>query len=172
VRVERAGDIVASLDPCACIWHIAKIVRSLVARAGSLLARRMARVLAVSTILVHLAGTVGIYLHFAVVAHERCPLHGELVHRGHGGLIADSPPLVPESGRSTVERGCAGADESHDDCSLATALRRRAVEPVARVTQPVSAARRHSRSPSLSSPLARRRDVYRVAPKTSPPRAA
>jgi hypothetical protein len=45
--------------------------------------------LAILAVLVHLAGTVGGSLHFAPVAHERCPLHGELVHAsGRGSASA------------------------------------------------------------------------------------
>lgn len=135
-------------------------------------ARGAAPLLALAAILVHLGGTVGGYLHFALVAHEKCPEHGELVHaqpggEGHGAHAAPRP-----DGRRTldsVERSDRRSEESHDACELTAALRERVVEPGS------SSSGRADLPPSRRAPVAAAIDVdagradYRVAPKTSPP---
>ena len=133
------------------------------------MARRAGPVLALAAILVHLGGTVGAYLHFALVTHEVCPEHGELVHDGSDRT---APRPVRADGVASYERGTSRSDDGHDLCTLTAALRQRAI-------QPTSADTGHSEPPP-AQPLARslatqpepRLAGYRLAPKTSPPQHA
>jgi hypothetical protein len=77
-------------------------------------------------VLVHLVGVLGAYVHFALVDHERCPEHGELIH-SQGSAFEVSPivrawsvdtgPATP-----TFERG-ASSEHEHDQCSVSCAHR-------------------------------------------------
>jgi hypothetical protein len=150
-------------------------VRSRTAKGSANLARRAAPSLALLLVLVHLGGTVGSHLHFALVEHERCPEHGELIHAATGqdgskhgaahvdgavGRVSADASLLPDRGMS---------HEGHDPCALTTALRERATAPepaVSAVSQPPPV----GALPSVDD----HRDFaaragYRVAPKTSPP---
>jgi hypothetical protein len=151
-------------------------VRSRTAKGNAKLARRAAP-LALLLVLVHLGGTVGGYLHFALIEHERCPEHGELIHAptepvasGHGDAHRDAgsaaSPDTSSDASLLPSRGL--SDGSHDPCALTTALRERAAAPepgVSSVSQPLVGG-----LPSLDD----HRDFaaragYRLAPKTSPP---
>ena len=102
-------------------------------------------------------------IHVALVRHERCAEHGEVVHRGHAE--ADSLALrapVPV-GNHVVESS--HTEQSHDHCGVATERRHQSYGQPAQSTAPGV--------PDVQpSPLALLADtvaVYRRAPKTSPP---
>lgn len=134
-------------------------------------ARRVAPLLAVATILVHLGGTVGAYLHFAVVAHERCPEHGELVHEAPGHNSA--APRAPHAGDGpSYEQGGGATEDSHDLCTLTAALTQRAIESAPAVGVRAQPPRSLQAPRARTVPLAGARAGYRVAPKTSPPHRA
>jgi hypothetical protein len=147
-------------------------VRDSIARARLGLAGRIAPLLALPVILVHLAGTVGADLHFALVDHERCPLHGEMVHGSQAASAANAALVSDtEAANSAVVEEGNGTNDCHDVCSLTTALHRRALEPQSKSMQHVETVREGAQPPDCTAPLLVSRCVYRVAPKTSPPRA-
>lgn len=133
-------------------------------------ARRAAPLLALAAILAQVGGTVGTYVHFALVSHERCPEHGELVHGQADGESAPQRAAHPRH-LDSFEQGGGRTEDSHDACSLIAALRERAVaagqsaggraEPPA--AQPL---------PAPAVEVAAGRADYRIAPKTSPPAIA
>lgn len=134
---------------------------------------RRAWLLAIATILVHLAGTFGGYLHFALVEHERCPEHGELVHADGVAASPDlsSSPTGVHSG-PTAAPGNRDSRDSHDPCSLTAALRQRAFAPDADAGAQIEELFEPAPGPAAESPFLAARARYRVAPKTSPPERA
>ena len=123
-------------------------------------------------VLVYLAGSVGGYLHFATVRHERCPEHGELIHAeatGQGALASSLSAPLRDTALDTIAGGST-ADDSHDPCSIVASLGKRwsaeigsTEVPACRAdSEPCPPARAPSR-PSLA--------VWKQAPKTSPPAA-
>jgi len=110
-------------------------------------------------VLAHLAGT----LHFALISHEVCPAHGELVHRATTSETthrhAGGPAATP-----------AGDGEEHDHCPLAgrrhdqVALGEAAVVLVAPARIALTLA-----VDSSSAVTPSRRALLLTAPKQSPP---
>lgn len=145
-------------------------MRDSIARARLGLAEWIAPLLALPVVLVHLAGTVGVDLHFALVDHERCPLHGEMVHGSQAAHTA-APASDTEAANGAAIQDGTSAEDGHDVCSLTTALHRRALGPQSKSMQLVQAEREAAQPPDCTAPLLISRCVYRVAPKTSPPRA-
>jgi hypothetical protein len=159
-------------------------VRSWTAKGSAKRVRRDGAPLALVLVLVHLAGTVGGHLHFALVEHERCPEHGELIHAPTGDhasehaahadayVASTASSRVPDEHHASLLPNRGLSHGSHDSCALTTALRERATEPgpsCTGVTQPP----RVGALPSLDSHrYFTARAAYRVAPKTSPPERA
>lgn len=146
-------------------------VRLPIARGRCSTARRAAPLLALPVILVHLAGTVGVYLHFALVQHRRCPQHGELIHAEKGEQAPAARPIRSATSDPAAEQGDGPARDSHDPCNLTMALRQRAVEPRPELAGTSEPACQLELAPTEDSPSLAGRTGYRVAPKTSPPRA-
>ena len=141
------------------------------------MARRTARLVALPAVLIHLAGTVGVYLHFALVTHERCPVHGELIHSDPDASPTEMATFGAHAGGgasdvSLLRHGRESTEDEHDICSTTAALRERAVEPSSILTARVSPPRELARPRALPPPPHSARDGYRVAPKTSPPARA
>ena len=87
------------------------------------------RRLALASVVIHLAGILGGYLHFALVRHVRCPEHGELVHASaEANLIGgeSAPARARPTDQPAVTRGSRPAGDAHDPCSSMAALRLRA----------------------------------------------
>jgi hypothetical protein len=164
------------VDRGTTFWHTAGVVPARAARRTGCLSRQAAPLLAVLGVLVHLAGTVGAYLHFALVAHERCPVHGELIHaRERGG---DSEPGRASPARHDgagagpiVSRGDESPQDDHDVCAVTAALRSRAAAPQVDRGERAGLACVDGTAPAGEGPFLASRTGYRVAPKTSPPRA-
>lgn len=128
-----------------------------------------------AAVFIQLAGTVGGYLHFALVRHERCPVHGELVHvdvdgpEGPGAAQAAPPHRGDADDESTVSLATSASQESHDVCSVTAALRRGATAPRCDRCQWAEPPRAAAGVPPAEDPFLVSRGGYRVAPKTSPP---
>ena len=110
------------------------------------------------------------WFHAAAIAHVACLEHGEAVHRPSvpaGGARATDPP---DQGHPGLRADLAVAS-GHDHCANAALLRWRDVA----LTAPPTLARPVDGSRSLTFASVRDRThaipVYRLAPKTSPPRA-
>jgi hypothetical protein len=144
-----------------------EVVRRPTARRGSE-AHRASRLLVLSAVFFHLAGTVGAYAHFALVRHRVCPLHGELIDAegSQSGEPARSSRVADET---TYQQGVPRTEHGHDVCALTASLRERAIEPAATG----GAQDEPLQSQALACPRADQvvagRVDYRVAPKTSPP---
>jgi hypothetical protein len=132
---------------------------------------------ALVAVVLQLSATLGGAIHFALVRHERCPEHGELIHGSWhaapavsaGALrlepLDDGPPRV--FGAHSDD-----AQDSHDACALFGLTRQRWAAPgtASAVTRavPAPAPAIHAPRPAPIAQLA----ALRLAPKTSPPTAA
>lgn len=114
-------------------------------------------------------------MHLAVVQHERCPEHGELVHakdsdHATGRVTAAVAPGATATPTDAVLPAYAGSqDRDHDHCLSVTERRdRQEVRAQAATSMPLD------RQPSLPDAAAPTiaRALYRSAPKTSPPQHA
>lgn len=117
-----------------------------------------------------LAAQLGAALHFVVVRHDVCPIHGELMEadapHGHTHALAaferDRLPRI--AGVDARE-----ALEGHEHCAL-TALRRQRASLAASAAQTISPARTPVGTLALDdTPRPWRVAVHRLAPKHSPP---
>ena len=111
------------------------------------------------------------WFHAAAIAHVACLEHGESVHRASvppGAARTAIPQDVSQPGLRTDLAGASG----HDHCGNAALLRWRDVA----LTAPPALPRPVGASPSLHFAALREQahgvPVYRLAPKTSPPRAS
>jgi hypothetical protein len=115
--------------------------------------------------IVHIAASVGGYLHFALVQHVTCPEHGELIHADAtaSGVTAhrhaDGVPSVEERSPS---------DDTHDQCSIVASLRSPCITKANAPTLagPGIGGEQSVRSRKRVHPLIA---VWQLAPKTSPP---
>jgi hypothetical protein len=120
---------------------------------------RSARLTSVAALALAFTGQLCSIVHMAVVEHETCAEHGELVEAA--GTVAVAALEVDVDALTG-----ANADDVHDHCPLATTPSHHehavslAVEGVARALE---------RDVALPRVGARVVDVLRVAPKTSPP---
>lgn len=146
--------------------------QSCTARAGA--PRSVSVALALMGVFLQLSATIGGAVHLALVRHERCPEHGELIH-GHGASHSSGGATLVERTAPTDDRARAlaadpdGADGSHDACSIVGLARQRYVVPAAApsITPGVVATAPSVRVPQLL--MSPRGAAYRLAPKTSPP---
>jgi hypothetical protein len=151
------------------------VVRARAARRTGRLSRQAAPLLAILGVLVHLAGTVGGYLHFALVAHERCPLHGELVHAsGQDAGAATGQAALPRDrgdGGPIASRAGDSPQDGHDVCAVTAVLPSRAAPPPSEPGGQIEPPSVDGAAPAAEGPFLAARAGYRVAPKTSPPPA-
>lgn len=131
-------------------------------------ARRASGLLLVFVLVVSQASA---WFHAAAIAHVACLEHGESVHRASvpaGVAGAATPQDGSQPGLSTDLAVATG----HDHCGNAALLRWRDVA----LTAPATLARQGGVSASLTFAAAREQahgvPVYRLAPKTSPPRVS
>jgi len=114
-----------------------------------------------------LASLFGI-VHEATTTHVRCAEHGELIHRD--ATLANIEGVEEGAGRdATVRDPVAGSIQSHEHCSLTSATResRLVPHPPAIASAQVATSRLALALPRAET--ARGGDLYRTAPKTSPP---
>jgi hypothetical protein len=111
-----------------------------------------------------LAGQLSTVAHSMAVEHQRCPEHGEMMHR-----VAVGPaPLLSDAGPERTAATAAIADHGHEHC-VSLAGRREIVGPPARATAAIAT------PPADAVPFDRARDpgargrLLGLAPKTSPP---
>jgi len=127
-------------------------------------ARAASRVQAALTALAFVFASLLGVLHEATTIHVRCAEHGELIHRD--ATIANTA----SADRDAVVRDLrVETKPSHEHCSLTSSTRdsRLVPRPPAIVSAPVIIS-----SFAIAGPLvavARGGDLYRTAPKTSPP---
>ena len=138
---------------------------------------RLART-ALATVALQLVGMFAGDLHLALVRHERCPEHGELldVEPDSGVSAADSARAAQAPDHDDRDPaavpGRGPARTSHDHCASAWALGQRARQPGSWEVARSDAPNRSSRPPIELPTLLSGRRRYLVAPKTSPPRLA
>lgn len=110
-----------------------------------------------------LASLLGI-VHEAATTHVRCAEHGELIH--HDATVASTGGADRDT---TVSDPVAAALQSHEHCALASVTResRLVPRPPAIASAQVAIARLARSAPRAVA--ARAGDLYRTAPKTSPP---
>jgi MacB-like periplasmic core domain len=134
-------------------------------------ARRVGPTLAIATVLVHLTGTVGGYLRFALVEHERCPEHGELIHTDGQDPVEPRVSVGRTSvdTKPSVEPGNTRPQDTHDPCSVTAAVRQRASAVSADAGGKIEPPCELAAEPAADRPFLASRVGYRVAPKTSPP---
>ncbi len=108
-----------------------------------------------------LASVIGL-VHTATTQHVRCAEHGELIHGD-----APSDVAVAPSTDAIAHQRPESTRHGHEHCSLATALHVTAVSSpsITNVSTATTAA------PVIAGALlvVSHRDLYRTAPKTSPP---
>jgi len=119
-----------------------------------------------------LAGQMTTLAHSMAVAHDRCPEHGELVHRAARSPVAvDDAGGVAARGAQTAVVAVAVAGHGHEHC-ISFWSRRELAGPPPRpsiaLTPPPARAERPSGAPSLGG----RSTLLSFAPKTSPPLSA
>lgn len=127
--------------------------------------RRRRVIPAALAVVLLVGGQLAALAHNATTRHVTCSEHGEVLEAPR---LVDLLHACDQDHWIGVE-GQQGAD--HDDCTFA-----RALQPTAPPAQPhlVSAAvaTLGSADAPLTLPLASQGDLYRIAPKTSPPTAA
>ena len=110
------------------------------------------------------------WLHAAAIAHVACLEHGEAVHRA--SVPAGVRARVPQDPGQPALRADLTVASGHDHCGNAALLRWRDVA----LTAPPALARPVGVSRSLTCDAVRDQThgiaVYRLAPKTSPPRGS
>jgi hypothetical protein len=118
-----------------------------------------------------LAGQLSALAHSMAVAHDRCPEHGELIHRAAGSPAPAAGAEMTHGAQPVVVTMAAISSHGHEHCisfwsrrELAGPPLRPGVElapPPALAARPIDAPAPGGRSALLS-----------FAPKTSPPRSA
>ena len=133
--------------------------------------RSMVRIARSLLALLCIAGHVGAVAHYAIVRHEVCPEHGELVD-AHGGPDDHRPATDAHGSSSDVPLIAASADGDahgdHDHCALACERRDHALigaNVVVALAPPADV------GPPLSVTLLSHRSIsiLQLAPKASPP---
>ena len=120
-----------------------------------------------------LAGQLSTVAHSMLVEHQRCPEHGELVHRAQRGTTAPPAGLVvaPRAVHQQVLAPATAIERDGDDHCVSLAGRREVAGPPPRssgdLAFPTREAVAGDRSASLHDCDAL---LLRLAPKTSPPR--
>jgi hypothetical protein len=128
--------------------------------------RRRIRGIVLATLLV--AAQTSAWVHAAAVAHATCLEHGETIHAGaapsDGGEAASglAAPVVSDGGP---------AASAHEHCAAGAVLRFRDVALAAPATIAFVPAARVPRLGDDSRATPAVAEVYRLAPKTSPPDA-
>jgi len=119
--------------------------------------------------LVLLAGQVSALAHSMAVAHDRCPEHGELIHRAAGAPAIGAART--HGGQPAVIMVAAIAGHGHEHCISFWAQRELAGPPprpsIELAPPPALAAR-----PLVAPGLDGRSALLSFAPKTSPPLSA
>jgi hypothetical protein len=116
-----------------------------------------------------LAGQLSALAHSMAVAHDRCPEHGELIHRAAGAPAPDA--ALAHGAQPAVIMVAAIAGHGHEHCISFWARRELAgppPRPSIELTPPPALAARPIDAPGLDG----RSALLSFAPKTSPPLSA
>jgi hypothetical protein len=114
-------------------------------------------------------------IHEGTTTHVRCAEHGELIDAGPAIAAATSSALVDHALTVSASRGAAFraleavVTHGHDHCAMASAMRESRTVPRAPEVAPAPVATGHL---DIAAPLiavALHGELYRTAPKTSPP---
>ncbi len=125
--------------------------------------RRVRRLRALSLATIFVAGQLAGFAHNLLVSHTTCSEHGEVIHESSAAGHA-----APTAAHRVTPSGAPAVHE-HDVCLVAMLRREHATAAVATTVElPTPLALRHAR-PSLGVPPPRSIDLYRLAPKNSPP---
>jgi hypothetical protein len=118
-----------------------------------------------------LAGQLSAVVHSMVVQHQRCPEHGELVHRVQTPGRAESlPPSDARHHSMAVVAAQAVADPHDDDHCLSLVGRRETTGPSARASADLGFPPRNALTVAAADASRERgAQLLRLAPKTSPP---
>jgi hypothetical protein len=115
-------------------------------------------------------------IHEGTTTHTRCAEHGELIDGGPAvasasSAVASHAQLVhaAASRGATVRELEAIALHGHEHCSLASAMRESRVVPRSPVVAPAPVAAGDLERAVARVGVAHHRELYRTAPKTSPP---
>jgi hypothetical protein len=115
-------------------------------------------------------------IHEGTTRHIRCAEHGELIDGGPA--VATGSATVASHARlvhAAFARGAAVREldaialHGHEHCTLASAMRESRVVPRAPVVAPAPVAVGALELAMASAAVAHHRELYRTAPKTSPP---
>jgi hypothetical protein len=118
-----------------------------------------------------LAGQLSALAHSMAVAHDRCPEHGELVHRAAAAPAPDAEAAASHGAQPAAITVAAIAGHGHEHCISFWARRELAGPPLRaniELTPPPALAARPIDAPGLGG----RSVLLSFAPKTSPPLSA
>ena len=118
-----------------------------------------------------LAGQLSALAHSMAVAHDRCPEHGELVHRAAAAPALDAEAAASHGAQPAAITVAAIAGHGHEHCISFWARRELAGPPLRaniELTPPPALAARPIDAPGLGG----RSVLLSFAPKTSPPLSA
>ncbi len=121
--------------------------------------------------LVLLAGQLSALAHSMAVAHDRCPEHGELIHRAAGSPTPDHGTELGHGARPAIVTMAAIVGHGHEHCISFWARRELAgppPRPSIELAPPPALAVRPIDAPGLDG----RSTLLSFAPKTSPPLSA
>lgn len=121
--------------------------------------------------LVLLAGQLSALAHSMAVAHDRCPEHGELIHRAAGSPAPDAGTELGRGAQPAVIAVAAIVGHGHEHCISFWARRELAGPPPhasIELAAPPALAARAIDAPGLDG----RSALLSFAPKTSPPLSA
>jgi hypothetical protein len=106
--------------------------------------------------------------HFVLVEHVHCAQHGELAHAtGHDSHRTEHAP-APDAGGVSVAANDVSAERGHDHCLALSDRREVTLAAPAAIVAVVPCEERAGQHAPLRE-QAPDSDVYRWAPKTSPP---
>lgn len=120
------------------------------------------RLLATFALAAMLLSQAGSFVHFIAIEHTTCPEHGELIEAS-----AAHYALASASAEPAIQAG--GEAASHDDdqhCTIAVAAPHAAVLRATSVSSSVAHAVEHE---AAVARVFVAQDLYRLAPKSSPP---
>jgi hypothetical protein len=114
-------------------------------------------------------------IHEGKTTHVRCAEHGELIDGGPASALPTSSALVDHARTVSADRNAAVraldaiVTHGHDHCAMASAMRESRTVPRAPAVAPapVAIGQLDIAAPLLA--VALRGELYRTAPKTSPP---
>jgi hypothetical protein len=140
--------------------------------------RRAVRVHAALTALAFVLTSLFGLIHEGTTTHIRCAEHGELIDGGPAVATPSSTSAVSRArmagpaalGRSAVVRDLeAIALHGHEHCALTSAMRESRIVPRPPVIAPAPVAIGDVQLTVVRVAAVHHRDLYRTAPKTSPP---